>query len=346
MRPVIEVKGGREAMAPKASRGAKPSREGAGAREAGGKRGAASSSAARKKPKTDDEHEEPPPQLDDELGDDPALDQPPIVIHFGSTSLRIGLATSELPLVMPSCIAWKSSSAATARKHELEHQQLELLDEVVQPIARALRIGVALLGDASASEVGVRADCSKEAVSAAAAEWAVLQQEDEPFATHAPPLEDGRVAAVNVNGDVRTLVGAAAEAAARADPAGWVLFYPFRRGALCRRASPGVLRAALETILRSAIVGGCGVGGLGVHTSALADSCAVLALPDGFPRRDGSELLDVLLGDIGMRAAIVQEAATLACIGARLASACVVHVGASRTAVACIDELMPLPGCR
>lgn len=345
-------------MGPKAAKAQKPPKEPGAKRArpaAAGSKKKAKASAAGGDVADDNDGLGPTTPFPDEeeeaaVHDDPSTDQPVIVIHPGSTLLRIGLAHWEAPLVLPHCVAWRRAGSpppAAAAGVVGAIADFEALDEAVRPIARALRVGVVLLGDSSASEVPLVAECSAAAAAAAAAERADLAAELDAGTGglgDAPPSAASGIG--HVDPGARTLVGAAAEAAAHADPAAWVLFYPFRRGALCRRSSPAVLQAGLSAIWRAALTGGCGVRGLGLTASAMADSCAVLALPDGFTRRDGSELLDLLLSEIGLRAAIVQEAATLACVGAGLASACVVRVGASRTAVACIDELMPMPGCR
>ena len=71
----------------------------------------------------------------------------------------------------------------------------------------------------------------------------------------------------------------------------------------------GVLRAAVVTLLESALCGGGGVAGVGLAPSQLHGCCAVLALPDGFARCDGSALLQLLLVEMGMRACLVAEEA-------------------------------------
>jgi hypothetical protein len=303
-------------MAPKGPKPPKPPKE------PGVKRPRAAAAGSKKKAKAgaaggdvaeDNDGLNPTTPLPDEeeeaaVRDDPSTDQPVIVIHPGSTLLRIGLAHWEAPMVLPHCVAWRRTSAsapATATGAVGSAiADFETLHEAVRPIARALRVGVALLGDSSAAEIPLVAERSAAAAAAAAAERADLAAELDasPFSVgHQPPSN----ASDHVDPSARTLVGAAAEAAAHADPAGWSLFYPFRRGALCRRSSPAVLHAALSAIWRAALTGGSGTRGLGLSASSLADSCAVLALPDGFSRRDGTELLDLLLSEIGYAALLL-----------------------------------------
>lgn len=73
-------------------------------------------------------------------------------------------------------------------------------------------------------------------------------------------------------------------------------------------ASAGRL-SALEDIWRCALCGGGGEVGLGLRTADLASACVVLALPDMFDRRFGSDLLSLLLAPsgLGFKAAILHE---------------------------------------
>jgi len=247
----------------------------------------------------------PAPEEEEEagMGDDPSTDQPVIVIHPGSTRLRIGLANSRAPMVLPNCVAWRRRPASSGEPGPAGGvvDDFAALDEAVRPLARALRIGVALLGDASAADSPVEVECSAAAVAVAAAEEADRRSETPGWEAPCGASSAG-AAAAHLDGSAACLVGEAAEAAARADPTAWLLFYPFQKGALCRRASPSLLRAALCAIWRAALFGGCGVHGLGLAAAQLADTCAVLALPDGFARGDANRILELLLGiylDIG-----------------------------------------------
>ena len=66
------------------------------------------------------------------------------------------------------------------------------------------------------------------------------------------------------------------------------------------------------------------------------------------PPSPSGQLLDILLRreGLGLKAAIVHEEAGCAALGAGVGSACVVDIGSQRASVCCIDEGMPMPGCR
>ena len=75
-------------------------------------------------------------------------------------------------------------------------------------------------------------------------------------------------------------------------------------------------------------------------------ACSVFTLPSSTRRPDGSALLQMLFGSFGVKAVTLHEEATCACLGAGVGSALVVDIGAQRTTVCCVDEGMPMPGCR
>ena len=120
-------------------------------------------------------------------------------------------------------------------------------------------------------------------------------------------------------------------------PSEFELYYPLGRSAFNYRgtSSMAMVTSAIELIWRAAIHGGAGVPGLGLR-AGVGETCVVLVLPDLFDRREGSELLHLLLVTFGFKAAIAQEEAACAAFGADYTSACVVDIGAKRTSVCCV----------
>lgn len=256
----------------------------------------------------------------------------------GSAHLRIGLASSDAPLVLPHCVSWRRRAPAAAPASSLattpiaEPTVTALVEGSLPRLARALHLGKALLG----------------------VEHPTVPPWLEPLphataATETDPFDDEQA-----------LVGERALAAAQLRPEEWELFWPLRRAHLAslypstscgpppnsEPAPPASrVRDALALIWTSALCGGSGLRGLGLSAAALERSCAVLALPDLFPRHESAEMLEVLFNALGFKAVLCHEEATCACVGAKVPSACVVDVGAQRTSVVCIDELMPMSGC-
>jgi len=274
---------------------------------------------------------------------DPAAGAQVVVIHPGSASLRVGLASEHVPLVIPHCIAWRlSGTDADASEHDGNSDavadaetttRLESeMSAAMRPIGRALRVGQALLGTephVSPSVCMLGNDVAGGHVSTTSASAATARiGGSSAFAT--------------------TLVGDAAVRAARSEPGRWRLFYPMRRGRFSTEAPLSIIISALESIWRAALCGGNGIRGLDLSPSDLRAACVVIVLPDLFARREGAELLGLLLSEqmMGFAAAIVLEEATSACLGAGVPSACVVDLGSQRSSVSCVDELMPMPGCR
>ncbi len=242
-----------------------------------------------------------------------------IVLHPGSTSLRVGLANSAEPLVIPHCIAWRRKSGRPAPFIAPSEADAAHASDALRSVARALRVSSALL--------------------------ALDEPPSPPSLASAAPSPAAATSGA-AHSDVDVLVGEEAQRAAAQDPAGWWLFYPFENGKITERASWSVARNALGIIWRAALCGGYGLAGCGVSPSELGGVSAVLVLPDHFVRWDGSALVELLFDDLGVAAALVHEESLCACLGAGVSSACVVDIGAQTTTVCCVDELQPMHGAR
>jgi len=293
---------------------------------------------------------------------DPALDAPVIVIHPGSVQLRIGLADALGPRVIPHCIAYPKRLMHMTRTPDSElpmdvqgEAVATILESSLTPLARQLRLGIRHMGQ----EQPIAASEMYSALPSAAPSFIFGDHSNaKAVAPNASSAEqaDGQCNATSSsepNGDSSSesfLVGESALLAARREPERWHVVYPMSCGALNTHTglSERTLYSAIEDIWRCTIYGGGGEPGLGLNPSTWPNPCAVLVLPDLFDRRMGAEILDVLLTPrgLGLRAAIVHEEAACASFGAGVGSACVVDIGSQRTSVCCIDEGMPMSGCR
>ncbi|KAL1496778.1 hypothetical protein AB1Y20_014366 [Prymnesium parvum] len=249
---------------------------------------------------------------------DPTVGRPVVVIHPGSKNLRVGLSDQVRPLLLPHCIAHRRASPPPAPPADAsEPDTASTIESSLDLLARQLRVATLLLGGEEAPSVHPTATCAPGGAAPAAAELPAV------------------------------LVGEAALQAAEAHPTEYDLYYPLARTRFNYANSCSMMRvlSALETIWRSALFGGAGIEGLGLQVEA-REACVVLVLPDLFDRREGSELLQLLFRTFGFHAAIIHEEAACAAFGAGVTSACVVDLGAQRCSVSCIDEGMPMAGCR
>lgn len=340
--------------APKASKEPKAPKE---PKETKAKRGGANSSGGggKKSKKGDGDGGGRVTPVEDDLDEvdlaarpDPSEGAAIVVIHPGSTNLRIGLSNQATPRIIPHCIAYRRtppSDDAAPREAGAPGTAGEVaaksIEPALTPLARQLRVGVRLVGKEYPPAAPSAVPVSAAEVATAAAEGGILGPSDMPGAA------DGGLVSFD---SARMLVGDAAIRACAAAPDEWHLVHPLKWGALNLRdgLSERGLLSALEQIWRCTICGGGGEPGLGLRQSELGSACVVLALPDLFDRRFGSEVLSLLLSPagLGFKAALVHEEAACAAFGVGTGSACVVDIGAERTSVCCIDEGMPMPGCR
>jgi hypothetical protein len=150
---------------------------------------------------------------------DPSEGAAVVVLHPGSTNLRVGLATDSAPRVLPHCIAFRRSARgpaaadATAAAAGAADALVREVEPALGLLARQLRLGVQLVG-----------------------------QEFPPV----PPTvrgksgggrgsgggEAGRGKSGGADEGARFLVGEAAVTAAHAHPEEWELVRPFKWGTL------------------------------------------------------------------------------------------------------------------
>ena len=270
---------------------------------------------------------------------DPSEGAQVVVIHPGSTNLRIGLADASAPRVVPHCIAFRRFAARAAAAADNAAPKADALVKELEPtlglLGRQLRLGQQLVG-----------------------------QIYEPVPPTVQKVGPGEMppSADDEKGETTEgafLVGNAAVKAALASPDEWDLIHPLKwcglntyepynkQGGEAPRSATAML-SAIAQIWKCAICGGGGEPGIGLTPASLSTACVVLAMPDLFDRRLGSQLLSILLEPSGLhfKAAILHEEAACAAFGAGGNAACVVDIGHERTSVCCVDEGMPMPGCR
>lgn len=268
-----------------------------------------------------------------EVRPDPASDAVTVIIHPGSTNLRVGLHYAYAPIVIPHCIAFRRTTRSAPHDRS-DHAATLLasasLESALVPLSRQLRVAMRLVGGEQPPLVPSVANASL----------------DYPFEQSTASMNGP----ANGGDSSRFLVGQAALLAAVAAPEEWEVLHPWHSAGTNRGSEKSVrgLLTAIEQIWTCVICGGGGQKGLGLSRQQLSDACAVIALPDVFDRREGSDIISLLLHaeSLGFKAAICHEEAACAAFGAGVGSACVVDIGGQRSTVCCVDEGMPMPGCR
>ena len=237
------------------------------------------------------------------------------------------------PRVVPHCIAFRRFAARAAAAADNAAPKADALVKELEPtlglLGRQLRLGQQLVG-----------------------------QIYEPVPPTVQKVGPGEMppSADDEKGETTEgafLVGNAAVKAALASPDEWDLIHPLKwcglntyepydkQGGEAPRSATAML-SAIAQIWKCAICGGGGEPASASLRPPLSTACVVLAMPDLFDRRLGSQLLSILLEPSGLhfKAAILHEEAACAAFGAGGNAACVVDIGHERTSVCCVDEGM------
>jgi len=184
------------------------------------KRGA-STTKRKAKAKDGDDETAVPPDPGDCLEDvdvlakrpDPAAGAAVIVLHPGSTNLRVGLASSPAPRVIPHCIAFRRviKHAQAAPCAVAVEAVVHTLEPALALLARQLRLGVQLVGHAHLPVAPTARLCDS------GESCAVSSEADQE---------------VNEVAHAQFLVGEAALSAALKAPSEWDVLHPIQSGVL------------------------------------------------------------------------------------------------------------------
>lgn len=250
---------------PKAPKPAKEPKE----KKPPSKRSSGGGGSSSKRAKADDADGRATPGVEDEddvlvTRPDPSEGAQIVVIHPGSTNVRIGLASAAAPRILPQCVAYRRSeqaapadapakyggSGGVVAQAEATARQLE---PSLAPLARQLRLGVRLVG-----------------------------QEHPPVALTVQEVDGARGAGASTasTGGARMLVGEAALEAASSHPDEWSLIYPMAWGGrnqmsgMSERATCVTARAARALLSRQAIAHASAVTHSGRRPVAPPEACA------------------------------------------------------------------------
>ncbi|KMT15698.1 hypothetical protein BVRB_3g056830 isoform A [Beta vulgaris subsp. vulgaris] len=289
-----------------------------------------------------------------------------VVINPGSANIKIGLATQDVPLIIPHCIARRTSGANVPPRKNVIDQMLNHQVTTSQHVEReraydtiASFLKIPSLNEEvsnSYSRKMARLDGSNLPTNKVPAfTWTdVVEKKCDSSSTHAETSVNNDVMQQSSdlieNAELKEAAGVSGrkyreficgEEALKISPTEpYCLRRPIRRGHF--NVSPYYpaqqvledLHALWEWILTEK---------LHIPLSRRNMYSALLVVPETFDNREIKELLSIVLGDLQFNVAVVHQEALATVFGNGLSTACVVNIGAQATSVICIEDGVTLP---
>ncbi|XP_072328584.1 actin-related protein 8 isoform X1 [Scyliorhinus torazame] len=248
-----------------------------------------------------------------------------VVIHPGSSTLRIGRAADTLPVGVPHVIARRHKQQGQIRYEDpWLHRDGLSKPESNEQRQNGLKMVDQAIWSKKMSNGARRIPAPPDQVRAYNKQMrsAVLDT-------------NSGVRWTNTSHQPEFLVG---EEALYVNPSDcYNVHWPIRRGQFNLHAGPGgsltAVLADLETIWTFAIQ-----KFLEIPRKDLKYYRCILLIPDIYNRQHVKELINILLNNIGFSGAVVQQESICATFGSGLSSACVVDVGEQKTSVCCVED--------
>lgn len=258
-----------------------------------------------------------------------------VVIHAGSSVLRIGRTTDHYPHSIPHVIARKITGDDLFSKYSGENlfirkggQHAESDDKK----AHGLRSAKTLIQ-------AMRISGGHRKPRTTPAEVASYNSQVHPTAVD----NDGSVSWTDVSAMPNYIIGEKVLSLPSSAP--YSIRWPMAHGQLNIHSSVGgsitSIAADLQTLWGSAIE-----TYLEIPVKDLNYYRAVLLIPDIFERAHVKVLVDVLLNRLKFSCVIVGQESVCGAFGSGLPSACVVDVGAEKTSICCVEDGISLPSTR
>ncbi|KMT15699.1 hypothetical protein BVRB_3g056830 isoform B [Beta vulgaris subsp. vulgaris] len=276
-----------------------------------------------------------------------------VVINPGSANIKIGLATQDVPLIIPHCIARRTSGANVPPRKNVIDQMLNHQVTTSQHVEReraydtiASFLKIPSLNEEvsnSYSRKMARLDGSNLPTNKVPAfTWTdVVEKKCDSSSTSSDLIENAELKeAAGVSGRKYREFICGEEALKISPTEPYCLRRPIRRGHF--NVSPYYpaqqvledLHALWEWILTEK---------LHIPLSRRNMYSALLVVPETFDNREIKELLSIVLGDLQFNVAVVHQEALATVFGNGLSTACVVNIGAQATSVICIEDGVTLP---
>ncbi|XP_010672134.2 actin-related protein 9 isoform X2 [Beta vulgaris subsp. vulgaris] len=277
-----------------------------------------------------------------------------VVINPGSANIKIGLATQDVPLIIPHCIARRTAGANVPPRKNVIDQMLNHQVTTSQHVEReraydtiASFLKIPSLNEEvsnSYSRKMARLDGSNLPTNKVPAfTWTdVVEKKCDSSSTQSSDLIENaelkEAAGVSGRKYREFICGEEALKISPTEP--YCLRRPIRRGHF--NVSPYYpaqqvledLHALWEWILTEK---------LHIPLSRRNMYSALLVVPETFDNREIKELLSIVLGDLQFNVAVVHQEALATVFGNGLSTACVVNIGAQATSVICVEDGVTLP---
>ncbi|XP_010672135.2 actin-related protein 9 isoform X3 [Beta vulgaris subsp. vulgaris] len=276
-----------------------------------------------------------------------------VVINPGSANIKIGLATQDVPLIIPHCIARRTAGANVPPRKNVIDQMLNHQVTTSQHVEReraydtiASFLKIPSLNEEvsnSYSRKMARLDGSNLPTNKVPAfTWTdVVEKKCDSSSTSSDLIENAELKeAAGVSGRKYREFICGEEALKISPTEPYCLRRPIRRGHF--NVSPYYpaqqvledLHALWEWILTEK---------LHIPLSRRNMYSALLVVPETFDNREIKELLSIVLGDLQFNVAVVHQEALATVFGNGLSTACVVNIGAQATSVICVEDGVTLP---
>ncbi|KAM4651538.1 actin-related protein 8 [Discoglossus pictus] len=248
-----------------------------------------------------------------------------VVIHPGSTNLRIGRATDTHPACIPNVIARRHKQPG-----QPSHRDKWLLRDGLnkQESNEQRQNGLKMVDQAIWSKK----------MSNGTRRIPVLPEQARAYNKQMRPAildHSSGVKWTNTSHSPEYLVG---EEALHVNPTDcYNIHYPIRRGQLNLHSGPGgsltAVLADLETIWSHVLQ-----KLLEIQLKDLKYYRCILLIPDIYNRQHVKEMVNMILLKMGFSAIIVHQESVSATYGSGLSSACVVDIGDQKTSVCCVED--------
>ena len=236
-----------------------------------------------------------------------------IVIHAGSSQLRIGRASDPQPILVPHVIAWRC-------KQSRDHGQVQILRNNFVISDYKMKSFCSLIGspDEMLKKVQDKNKHKKTEILKEACLWTWTDT------SLKPSFLIGDDALYTDENDCYTL------------------FWPIVNGQLnITEKSLTAVVADLEACWTKAIE-----NFLGISKNDICNFRCILVIPDIYERKHVTSVIDMLYMHMGFHSILVHQESVCATYGCGIANACVVDVGHQKTSISCVEDGFSHPDTR
>lgn len=269
-----------------------------------------------------------------------------VVIHPGSQHLRIGLASDALPKTVPMVIArkWPQSEAEEDGGEPLP-KRIKIDDELAEEPDKWFGDEFSSQYTTMSNDLKQRMRANKRRVLPNSKELVVNYNRRTPPEVISEHNDPHRVDWTEIPSDAPDyIIGQSALRIPDNSKPRYKLFWPIRYGWFNEQdyTTKNMLYQDVSLIIEHAIISELGLK----HKKDWSQYGCVCVIPDLFERNYVTQMLDILLRDLGFGRVCFQQESLSATFGAGYSSSCIVDIGAQKTSVCCVDEGMCIEDSR